>query len=80
MSVTGEAEVSDLLNCVRALDAEYERYVSPQTPVLGLQIILGFPLLSPLLLKHFALRIERFSVREYVTQYDHFILAFPELL
>ncbi|MCC6064537.1 MAG: hypothetical protein LM576_01010 [Thermofilum sp.] len=80
LSVTGEAEVSDLLNCVRALDAEYERYVSPQTPVLGLQIILGFPLLSPLLLKHFALRIERFSVREYVTQYDHFILAFPELL
>jgi len=76
LSVTGEVEVSDLLDRVKKLDEEYERYVSPQTPTLGLQVVPGFVLL----LKHFALRIERFSVSEYVARYDHFILAFPELL
>jgi len=70
-----KAEISSLLNYVKELDEEYERYVSQQKPLLGLQIVPGFVLL----LKHKALSVKGFSIKEYVSHYDHFILMFPEL-
>lgn len=44
--------------------------------VLGLQVVPGIVLL----LRHFALKIGRFTAEEHVTEYDHYILMFPELL
>jgi hypothetical protein len=71
-----KAEISSLLNYVKELDEEYERYASRQKPLLGLQIVPGFVLL----LKHKALSVKGLVIKEYVSHYDHFILMFPELL
>ncbi|MCC6005807.1 MAG: hypothetical protein LM590_15815 [Thermofilum sp.] len=65
-----------LLDQVKSLDAEYEEYVSQGRSVLGLQVVPGIVLL----LRHFALKIGRFTAEEHVTEYDHYILMFPELL
>jgi len=68
--------LSSLLNQAKSLDAVYENYVSRERSVLGLHVSPGILLL----LRHFALRIGRFTAEEHVTTYDHYILMFPELL
>lgn len=73
---TEEDIIENLLNNVRELDEKFEQSVTPGRPIYGLQVMPGMVLL----LQHHALVVKRFSSKEFLSEYDHFILVFPELL
>jgi hypothetical protein len=70
------AIVKDLLTYANELDKKFEREVTSERPVYGLHVMPGIVLL----LKHHALMIKRYTAKEFLTNYDHFMLVFPELL
>lgn len=79
LSESKERIIEDLLDQVATLDAEFEKKSNsgvPLVPLAGLHVFPGIVLL----LKHYALSIQRYKVEEFVSKYDHFILVFPDFL
>lgn len=71
-----EEIIRDLLVRAQDLDRKIEQNVTRERPVYGLQVVPGMVLL----LQHYVLKIGIFKAEELLSEFDHFILMFPDFL